>query len=115
MRRCIDEIVRPELKKRTTADLLAAFGERDILAGRVNDFPDIIDDGHVQAVEAVTWLSHKGIGDIPMPIIPGAPAAEGPRAEAPHLGEHTTEILTGLGYDAAHIRTMTETGAALAR
>lgn len=109
----LDAIIRPALQARSSAEWLADFGARDILAGRVNDFPDILEDAHVKARQAVTWLRHDGIGEIPMPAIPGAPASEGARAEAPHLGQHTREILTGLGYDAGQITSMIESGAAL--
>ncbi|MEQ9123171.1 MAG: CoA transferase [Alphaproteobacteria bacterium] len=110
----LDEVVRPALKGRTTAEWLKDFEAEDILAGRVNDFPDILEDPHVQAREAVRWLEHDGIGSIPMPLIPGAPIPEGRLAEAPHLGQHTEEILKEIGYDADRIRKMTDAGAALA-
>lgn len=110
----LDELIRPEIKTKPTADWLAAFAEADILAGRVNDFPDILEDEHVQAREAVQWLDHPGIGRIPMPLIPGAPEPKGQTGEAPHLGQHTHEILTDLGYDAGTIEAMTENGAAAA-
>jgi len=110
----LDEVVRPALKGRKTAEWLKDFEAEDILAGRVNDFPDILEDSHVRAREAVRWLEHDGIGSIPMPLIPGAPIPEGRLAEAPHLGQHTAEILTEIGYDAERIRKMTDAGAALA-
>lgn len=112
-RDALDAVVRPALKTRPTAEWLEDFGERDILAGRVNDFPDILEDAHVKAVDAVRWLEQDGVGSIPMPLIPGAPAPDGDRAEAPHLGAHTREILADLGYDAARITSMVESGAAL--
>lgn len=113
-RQALDDLIRPALKTKPTADWLKAFGEADILAGRVNDFPDILDDEHVQAREAVRWTDHPGIGRIPMPLIPGTAIPEGRLAEAPHLGQHTHEILAGLGYDADALQTMTNSGAALA-
>lgn len=112
-----DEIyafLRPEMKKRTTAEWLEALHAADILAGRVNDFPDILADPHVQAVMAAPTLEQPGMGAMPMPKIPGAPAPEGRRAEAPALGSETREILTELGYDDAHIEKMIGSGAAYA-
>lgn len=112
-RDALDAIVRPALEARTTAEWLKDFQASDILAGRVNDFPEILEDPHVQAREAVRWLEHRGIGQIPMPLIPGAPEPVGECAEAPHLGQHTKAILSGLGYDAAKIDAMAKDGAAL--
>ncbi len=110
----LDAIVRPAIESRTTAEWLADFQQADILAGRVNDFPDIIADEHVKAVEAVHWLNHDGIGQIPMPLIPGAPVPSGRLAEAPHLGADTRTILEELGYGAEKIDDMIANGAALA-
>jgi crotonobetainyl-CoA:carnitine CoA-transferase CaiB-like acyl-CoA transferase len=110
----LDAIVRPKLKERSNVEWLKDFQTNDILAGPVNDFPDILDDPHVQAREAVRWLEHAGIGSIPMPLIPGAPVPEGDLAIAPNLGQHTKEILIHLGYDESRITSMIETGAALA-
>ncbi len=113
-RESLDAVIRPALREQPTASWLAAFGEADILAGRVNDFPDILEDAHVQAVAAVRWLDHAGIGSIPMPLIPGAPVPEGALSLAPALGANTTEILQDLGYDQSQITSLIESGAARA-
>ena len=110
----LDDVLRPAFKQRATGDWLEDLKARDILVARVNDFPDILEDPHVQAIEIVRTIQHRGIGEIPMPLIPGAPAPEGDRVEAPHLGQHTEAILQELGYDAETIRSMTAGGAALA-
>ncbi len=108
------DIVRPPMKTRTTAEWLADFHAHDILAGRVNEFPDILADEHVQAQKSVRWTEQPGMGKIPMPLIPGAPIPEGPRAQSPRLGANTRQILTELGYEAAAIDAMIAAGAALA-
>lgn len=113
-RDALDAVIRPALAGRTTAAWLKDFQEQDILAGQVNDFPDVLEDPHVEARAAVKWLEHRGIGQIPMPLIPGAPEPVGELAEAPHLGQHTREVLTELGYDAATIDAMAKNGDAVA-
>jgi len=110
----LDEVIRPELKQKTTAEWLAAFEEADILAGRVNEFPDILEDAHVQARGAIPRIDLPGLGPSPMPLIPGAPVPDGPRVTAPKLGENTREVLKELGYGEDDIISMLESGAALA-
>jgi crotonobetainyl-CoA:carnitine CoA-transferase CaiB-like acyl-CoA transferase len=55
---------------------------------------------HTMAVGAVAYVEHDGTGTIPMPQIPGLPRIEGPSAatHAPHIGEHSIEILKEWGY-----------------
>lgn len=110
----IDDLVRPPLKLRTTAEWLKDFAEYDILAARVNDFPDILADPHVEAVEAIRWLEHAGMGAVPMPIIPGAPLhdLDSAPAHAPDIGSHTREILSSLGYEASAIDALIDAGVA---
>ena len=110
----VEAFVRPAVKLRSTAEWLADFEAHDILAGRVNTFPDILTDPHVEAREAVRWLEHTAMGPIPMPVIPGAPLFEqaDPHAHAPELGAHTREVLTSLGLSPDAIEDMIKAGAA---
>jgi len=110
----LDAVIRPAFAERTTEEWLADLKAHDILAARVNDFPDILADPHVQAREIVRTIQHRGIGEIPMPLIPGAPTPDGERVQAPHLGQHTETILRELGYEPDAIRAMIESGVALA-
>ena len=74
--------------------------EDKILHERVNDYLDFLQHPHVAGGDAIQWNQHPLIGRIPVPNIPGvAPAADGDaRAHAPSLGQHTGDILSGLGY-----------------
>ena len=80
---------------------------------RVQDYGDYFDSEHVREVEAVRWVEQSGVGRIPMPTIPGvAPARDGdPRVHAPHLGEHSREILLELGHSDAEIEALARDGA----
>jgi crotonobetainyl-CoA:carnitine CoA-transferase CaiB-like acyl-CoA transferase len=110
----VEAFVRPALKQRPTAEWLADFEAHDILAGRVNSFPDVLTDPHVEAREAVRWLEHAAMGPVPMPIIPGAPLFDlnDAHAHAPELGAHTREVLTSLGLSPDAIEDMITAGAA---
>ena len=58
--------------------LMSALAEHDVLHARVNDYADYFDDAHVRAVDAVQWLSHPVVGNVPAARIPGvAPLEEG--------------------------------------
>jgi len=87
--------------------------EADVLHARVQDYGDYFQSEHVRAVEAVRWIEQSGVGSIPMPTIPGVrPPREGDAmVHAPHLGEHSREILAELGHSDQEIDDLAEKGA----
>jgi crotonobetainyl-CoA:carnitine CoA-transferase CaiB-like acyl-CoA transferase len=109
----ISAIIAEETPKQSTEDWLSRLHAEDILAGRVNDFPDIIADEHVQAIQAVRWTDQPEMGEIPLPLIPGAAVPVADKATSPYLGEHTTIVLKELGYDDQTIEQMLSSGEAL--
>ncbi|MEK9829147.1 MAG: CoA transferase, partial [Rhodospirillales bacterium] len=109
----ISAIIAEETPKQSTEDWLSRLHAEDILAGRVNDFPDIIADEHVQAIQAVRWTNQPEMGEIPLPLIPGAAVPVADKATSPYLGEHTTVVLKELGYDDQTIEQMLSSGEAL--
>jgi len=84
-----------------------------VLHGLVQDFGDYFQSEHVRAVEAVRWIEQSGVGTIPMPVIPGLPPpSDGdPMVHAPHLGEHSREILLELGHSNQEIDAFAANGA----
>ena len=90
-------------------DLLSGI---DILKAKVNTYEDLFKDPQVQAVDAVRWVENDTLGRVPMGTICGQrPPATGDRlTHAPHLGEHTQEILGELGYASADIEKLTASG-----
>lgn len=105
-------IIEAETAKRTTAEWDRDLTEIDILHAPVNDHGDYLADGHVRGADVVSWVEHDTVGTVPMPKIPGVnPLAAGqPAAHAPRIGEHTAEILRGLGYDAERIERLASDG-----
>ena len=73
--------------------------------GRVMDLAEVFADPQVQAQEMVLEVDHPGHGPARMTGFPvklsATPCAL--RRPAPALGEHTDEVLAGLGYSAAKI------------
>ena len=99
--------------KMSVAEISEALIEADILHAPVQDHGEFYNSEHVRAVEAVRWIEQSGVGLIPMPVIPGiTPPRAGDRmVHAPHLGEHSREILRELGHSDADIGTFADSGA----
>jgi len=97
----------------TVADLNNALNEADVLNGPVNDYGKYFEDAHVKEVDAVSWFEQGGMGRIPVPVLPGHPALQPgeARGHTPHLGEHSREVLAGLGYGSAEIDGLRDRGA----
>jgi crotonobetainyl-CoA:carnitine CoA-transferase CaiB-like acyl-CoA transferase len=98
-------IIEAAIQTRTTAAWCRDLTELDMLHTAVNDYAGYLADEHVKGAGVVSWVAHDEMGTVPMARIPGHPAAkEGdPLSRAPHIGEHTEEVLRGLGYDDAAI------------
>ena len=93
-------IIEEETVKRTTADWDRGLTEIDILHAPVNDHAAYLADEHVKGAGVVSYIEHDTVGTMPMPKIPGIDALKpgDALAHAPHIGEHTADILRGLGY-----------------
>ena len=104
--------LRPILETKTSDEGVELFSGIDILKAKVNSYEDLFKDPQVQAVDAVRWVENDTLGRVPMATICGErPPATGDRlTHAPHLGEHTREILGELGYGSADIEKLTASG-----
>ena len=104
--------LRPILETKTSDEWFELFSGIDILKAKVNSYPDLFADPQVQAIDAVRWVEDDTLGRVPMGTLCGQrPPATGDRlTHAPHLGEHTREILGEMGYDAAAIEKLTASG-----
>jgi crotonobetainyl-CoA:carnitine CoA-transferase CaiB-like acyl-CoA transferase len=110
-------IVRAALRDWPTAKLTAALHENDILNAPINTYSEIFEDPQVEAMNAIEWVEHQGMGRVPMPNVPGIapPRAGHPLAESPHVGQHSREILAELGHSEAEIAALAESGAVVIR
>ena len=97
---------------KTSDEWMELLSGIDILKSKVNTYEDLFADPQVQAVDAVRWVENDTLGRVPMGTICGQrPPATGDRlTHAPHLGEHTREILGELGYGASDIEKLTASG-----
>ena len=81
--------------------------------GPVNKIGDMLADPQVKAREMVVEVEHSRLGAVKAlgtPIKFSETVAKVTRG-APLLGEHTDEVLTGLGYSAAEIKALRAEGA----
>ncbi|MDP2948822.1 MAG: CoA transferase [Chloroflexota bacterium] len=97
---------------RSTAEWLEALEPADALCGPVYNYEQVVNEPQVIANDYIVPLEHPQLGSI---RVVGTPIAfsETPAAIAgaePSLGQHTQEILLGLGYGAQEIVRMGEEG-----
>jgi crotonobetainyl-CoA:carnitine CoA-transferase CaiB-like acyl-CoA transferase len=106
-------MLREAVRNWTVADIAAALNAADVLNAPVHDYGDYFEAPQVKETEAVSWLEVAGIGRLPFPRLPGfGPAqADDPRYLTPHIGEHSAEVLGGLGYSKDQIRALAVDGA----
>lgn len=92
---------------------MKALAEHDVLHARVNDYADYFDDAHVRAVDAVQWLTHPVVGQVPLPRIPGVEKLEegAALASSPRIGEHSLDVLDALGWTSSEIDAAVSAGA----
>ncbi len=105
-------VLRPLFETKTSDEWVELLSSIDILKAKVNTYQDLFLDPQVQAVDAVRWVENDTLGRLPMATLCGQrPPATGDRlAHSPHVGEHTREILSTLGYGAGEIERLDAAG-----
>jgi crotonobetainyl-CoA:carnitine CoA-transferase CaiB-like acyl-CoA transferase len=104
-RALLDAAVGGWFAQRTREEALRIMRENEVTVGPVYNIDDAVEDAHFRAREIIVDAQDEDLGAIPMHnIVPRLSATPGVwRRPAPALGEHTDEILTEAGYDAAGI------------
>lgn len=96
----------------TSAEAIAAFEAARVPAGPVYTMRQTLDDPHVQASGIFTDVEFPGIGVAPVAATP-VKLHETPgtvRTRPPMLGEHSDDVLHGLGYSDSEIAAMKADG-----
>ena len=106
-------VLREAVKPRTVDELVSALNAADVLNAPVHDYGDYFAAPQVREMEAVSWIAHDGIDQLPLPKLPGfGPAtSDDPRYHVPEIGEHSREILQALDYSDEAIRQFVDCGA----
>ncbi|MEY4073564.1 MAG: hypothetical protein RJA29_921 [Pseudomonadota bacterium] len=104
------------LRQQTTAFWLEVCREHDIPAAPYNTLDSLVDDPHLKAVGLLVERDHPTEGRI-LDIRPANHVSSGARDQwlpAPHLGEHTREVLQEIGLSSSEIQALLASGAARA-
>ncbi len=105
--------VREEFKRHSTLELSALLSEAGVLNAQVLAYPEVVRHPQVEIASAVAWVKQDGF-ERPLPLanIPGAPATDGPEiSPAPHIGQHSREILDAWGIEPAAVDGLVARGA----
>jgi formyl-CoA transferase len=113
-RDALGELLNAAFLKRPAAAWLAALTEAGVPCGPINTIDHVLErDEHIRARQMVVELDHAVVGRtraLATPIkLSETPSAV--RRPAPALGEHTAEVLRGIGYDDAAIAELRSAGA----
>ncbi len=105
-------ILRDVVATKTTDEWVDLLNGIDVLNAPVSTYGDLFEHPQVAAVEAIRWVENDTVGRIPMGSIAGLPpvGTDNPRTLAPHIGQHSVEILAELGYDEAAIEALRADG-----
>lgn len=101
----VDQVVADAVAEKTLAENLEFFERLEVTAGPIYDAGQYRSDPHVIGREALVEMPDESMGRIPMHnIVPRLSETPGAiRRRAPALGEHTDEILSGIGVSATEI------------
>jgi crotonobetainyl-CoA:carnitine CoA-transferase CaiB-like acyl-CoA transferase len=102
----VQPILEGWLKALTRDEAVAKFNEAGVPCGPVYDAEDVFNDPHVEARGMLMPVADPDVGEFRLARTPLHLSAcpELPAQVAPRLGEHSSEILSGLlGYDADEI------------
>ena len=111
----IDELEREieaVLTTQTTAYWVEKLDAAQVPGGPVYGFDQIMNDPHVKARKMVVDIDHPKIGPMKTLGLPIKSTGDltAIRKPAPWLGQHSAEVLGGIGYSAAEIRTLFQDG-----
>jgi crotonobetainyl-CoA:carnitine CoA-transferase CaiB-like acyl-CoA transferase len=109
-------LVAAEMRKRSTADWVAALEQADIPVQRMNSLTDVVEDPHLAAIGYFREIEHPSEGRIRSMAVPSEWSESAPeyRRHAPRLGEHTREVLREAGLQDGAIEQLIASGAARA-
>ena len=94
-------MIREKFKQKTQAEWLAQLDTVDICFGPVNSIAEALADPQVQARGLITEIAGRTLIASPLKFSDTPPAEP---TLPPEFGQHTDEVLQGLGFSAARIQ-----------
>ncbi len=109
------DLLRPYMAQRTREEWTEALSDSGIPAGPLYTVGEVFSDAHVQARGVVETVPHATLGELPLVRSPFRTEGmeKSVRLAPPVLGQHTTEILEGLGYTDSDVQALLDDGVAL--
>jgi crotonobetainyl-CoA:carnitine CoA-transferase CaiB-like acyl-CoA transferase len=95
-------------RQRPRSHWLAALEASDVPSGPINNYAEALADPQILARDMVVTVDHPTLGAMRTLGSPIKLSATPPevRRRAPHLGEHTEDVLREAGLDEAHVATL---------
>ncbi|RRD21513.1 CoA transferase [Brucellaceae bacterium VT-16-1752] len=108
----LEKALEAEVAAYKSADLLRKMNDAGVPGGPINRIDQVFADPHVCARNMVESFALSNDQSLQLTRFPARLSASpaGIRSLPPQLGASTTEILTGLGYDACSIKKLKEKG-----
>lgn len=109
----INAELRKEFAKQSTDHWLRGLHQAGVFAEKVRSYGDWLQEDHVRATNACSWIEHPAFGSLPVAHVPGVlPEGDGATPEAsPLIGQQSRAILQELGFSSAWIDEQVERGA----
>jgi len=101
------EILQARFETESTAEWAARCGEAGILANPVNDCGDWLADPQVEATNGYDMLAQPGVGEVPVPRLPGGLPFAG---VSPGIGADTRAVLADHGYTVDEVAALLRDG-----
>ncbi|MCC5862392.1 MAG: CoA transferase [Gammaproteobacteria bacterium] len=109
----LDELISEWTRTLTQEELIGLMDEHGIPAGGIYRAPEMLEDPHFKARQAIIEVMHPELGSLKMQnIAPKLSLTPGQvRAVGPELGQHNEEVYRGvLGYDDARLQGLRDQG-----
>ena len=113
-RAALNEAINSKTRGKTSAEWIDILNEAGVPCGPIYDVEQTFADQQVEHLGQARPAPHHERGEVTIvgqPInLSATPQPERMRLPCPQLGEHTEEVLAGLGYDQAQIADLSERG-----